>query len=394
MTEKLFYQDPFLFDFTATVTGSIPDHGSFAMTLDRTAFYPEGGGQPTDLGLLNGIPVTFVKEVDGEIRHYCPKPIPAGTAVRGQIDAERRRDLMEQHSGEHIASGLICRTFGCENVGFHISDLFVTIDYNIPISWEELLKVEDAANRAVREDKPVRAWFPTPEELETLDYRSKKELNGDVRIVEYPGTDICACCGTHVTKTGQVGLIKFVSSQSHRGGTRIEMLSGQRALDYMRRLAKQNHGVSVALSAKETETAAAVLRLQKEAAQMKERLAALETASVERTAEALRGKGSVLLIEPGMSTDAARRLAAGVLETCGGFAGVLSDAGEDGVRYCFGQPEGDLRPMTKELNELGEGRGGGKPGFVQGTFHVPAAKIREELTRRIPGLQVFENGRL
>ena len=135
MTEKLFYQDPYLFDFSAVVTACEPQQGGFAVVLDRTAFYPEGGGQPTDLGWINGLPVSFVKEICGEIRHLVPEALPAGTAVTGRVDKERRLDLMQQHSGEHIASGLICKTFGCDNVGFHISDLFVTIDYNIPLSW-------------------------------------------------------------------------------------------------------------------------------------------------------------------------------------------------------------------------------------------------------------------
>ncbi len=390
MTEKLFYQDPHLFEFTAAVTDCRPEKGGFSVVLDRTAFYPEGGGQPTDLGELipegaaaETVPVTFVKETDGEIRHMVPSPIPAGTRVRGRIDKERRLDLMQQHSGEHIASGLICRHFGCDNVGFHISDLFVTIDYNVPISWEDLLTIEDEANAAVRANTPVHIFWPSPEELRALEYRSKKELSGDVRIVEYPDVDICACCGTHVTRAGEVGLIKFISVQSHRGGVRIEMLSGERALHYMRRLQAENHAVSVALSAKETETAAAVARLQKEAARMHERLAALETEAIEAKAASLAGKGNVLLTETNMSVESTRRLASAVMETCGGFCGVLSDCGEDGIRYAMGQNGGDLRELTKTLNAEFAGRGGGKPFFVQGTLHGDVGKVAARIREMI-----------
>ena len=379
MTEKLFYQDPHLFEFTATVRSSTPEKGNFAVVLDRTAFYPEGGGQLTDLGELDGIPVVFVKEVDGEIRHYCTAPFEAGQRVTGRVDKERRLDLMQQHSGEHIASGLICTHFNCENVGFHISDDFVTIDYNVPITWDELKVVEDEANRAVRENKAVHIWVPSKEELAALEYRSKKELEGDVRIVEYPGVDICACCGTHVTYTGEVGLIKFVSLQSHRGGVRIEMLIGKRAFEYVRSLCEENKSISVQLSAKETATAAAVARLKKEAAQMHERLAALETEAIERKAAELAGKGNVLLSETGMSVDSVRRLCSAVTETCGGFCGVLSDCGEDGVRYAFGQEGGDLRALTKAVNEAFSGRGGGKPFFTQGTLHGEIGKIEKFL---------------
>ena len=388
MTEKLYYQDPYLFEFDAKVLACEPEKGGWAVVLDRTAFYPEGGGQPADLGWLNDVPVTFVKEAGEEIRHFCTAPLEPGTRVRGRLDTERRLDLMQQHSGEHIASGLICSAFHCDNVGFHISDPFVIIDYNVPIAWEDLLKVEDAANRAVRADRPVAVHYPSAEELQRMEFRTKKELkdlSGAIRLVEYPGTDICACCGTHVRYTGEVGLIKFVSCQAHRGGVRIEMLSGERALRYVNAIQAQNHQVSVALSAKESETAAAVLRLKKEAQGLRERLAVLETRASEEKAAALAGKGSVLLVEENMSVDSARRLADAVMQTCGGLCAVLSDCGEDGIRYCLGQEGGDLRALAKELNETFSGRGGGKPYFVQGTLHGDIREV-ERFIREKAGI--------
>ena len=378
MTEKLYYQDPYLVEFEAVVTACEKDKGGWAVTLDRTAFYPEGGGQPTDLGWLDGVPVTFVKEAGEDIRHFCPEPFEVGAAVHGRVDEARRRDMMQQHSGEHMASGLICSHFHCDNVGFHISDPFVVIDYNVPITWEELRVVEDEANRAVRANTPVLIHTPSPEELAHTEFRTKKDikdLSGQIRLVEYPGTDICACCGTHVRYTGEVGLIRFVSCQAHRGGTRIEMLCGERALKYVQQIGDQNHQISVALSAKETETAAAVLRLKKEAQTMRERLAALETRAIEEKAAALAGKGSVLLLEENMSVDSARRLADAVTQTCGGLCAVLSDCGEDGIRYVLGQEGGDLRALAKELNETFSGRGGGKPHFVQGTLHGDVREV-------------------
>ncbi len=388
MAKRLYYQDPYLFEFDAEVLACEPEKDGFSVTLDRTAFYPEGGGQPADRGWLNEVPVTFVKEADGEIRHFCPRPIAPGTAVHGRVDEARRLDLMQQHSGEHIASGLICSTFHCDNVGFHISDPFVIIDYNVPIAWEDLLKVEDAANRAVRANTPVLVHYPSEEELQRMEFRTKKDLkdlSGAIRIVEYPGTDVCACCGTHVRVTGEVGLIKFVSCQAHRGGVRIEMLSGERALRYVNAIQAQNHQVSVTLSAKETETAAAVLRLKKEAQGLRERLAVLETRAIEEKAAALAGRGSVLLVEENMSVDSARRLADAVMQTCGGICAVLSDCGEDGIRYCLGQEGGDLRALAKALNEAFAGRGGGKPHFVQGTLHGDVKAV-ERFIREQAGL--------
>lgn len=378
MSEKLYYQDPYLFEFDAVVTDCRPEKGSFAVSLDRTAFYPEGGGQPTDLGFLNDIPVTFVKEIDGEIHHYCPEPFAVGSAVHGRVDKVRRLDMMEQHSGEHIASGLICRHFHCDNVGFHISDPFVVIDYNVPISWEELKLVEDEANRAVRANRNVEVLCPTKEEIQNIDFRTKKdikELSGDIRLVHYPDVDLCACCGTHVKTSGEVGLIKFVSVQAHRGGSRIEMLSGQRALEYVRGIQEQNHQVSVALSAKENETAAAVQRLKKEAGLLRERLAVLESRAISERAEALKGKGNVLLLEENMSVDSLRRLADAVMLSCGGMAAVFSDCGEDGIRYAIGQEGGSLRGLAAALNERFAGRGGGKEHFVQGTLHGSMKEI-------------------
>ena len=268
MTEKLYYQNPYLFEFDARVLACRPEKGGYAIILDRTAFYPEGGGQLTDLGFLNEIPVSFVKEMGEEILHFCDAPLEAGAPVRGRVDASRRFDLMQQHSGEHIASGLICSAFHCDNVGFHISDPFVIIDYNASISWEALKEIELAANRYIWENRPMTVHFPSEEALLQMEFRSKKDLkdlSGDIRIVEFPGADVCACCGTHVKTSGEVGLIKFISCVPHRGGVRIEMLSGGRALAYLDRIQGENHRISVALSAKETETATAVIRLKKEA---------------------------------------------------------------------------------------------------------------------------------
>ena len=232
-TEKLFYADPFLTEFDARVLACEAEKGGYAVVLDRTAFYPEGGGQPYDTGVLGGAEVLDVHEKAGVITHKCASPLPVGETVHGRLDWARRFDHMQQHSGEHICSGLICARYGCDNVGFHMGAESVTIDFNADIPWEELLEIEAAANRYIYEDHAIDIQLHRGAELDAIDYRSKKPLEGDVRIVTFPGADCCACCGTHVMRSGQVGIVKFLSVQKFREGVRIELLCGGRAYRYL-----------------------------------------------------------------------------------------------------------------------------------------------------------------
>jgi len=375
MTEKLFYQDPFLSEFTAVVQSCEETKGGWHVVLNRTAFYPEGGGQAADHGTLGGAAVSDTREKEERILHLCDAPLPVGETVTGKVDFARRFDLMQQHSGEHIVSGIICSLFHCDNVGFHVGHDLVTIDFNTELTADDLRKVESVANRYIWEDHPISITFPSPEELAALDYRSKKELTGQVRIVAWPGADCCACCGTHVARSGQVGLVKLLSVQKFREGVRIEMVSGQRALHHYTTMWEQNTAVSQLLSAKPAETAAAVERLQREVYGLQGRVMALENSDFGRKARELAGQGDVLLVEGDMSSESVRKLCAAVQETCGGRCAVFS-GGEGGYKYAIGQPEGDLRPLVKALNAALNGRGGGKPGFVQGSVQADEAAIR------------------
>ena len=247
-TEKLYYADPFLTDFTATVLDCQPGKNGYLVTLDRTAFYPEGGGQPADHGVLDGAVVMDVHEKNSVILHNVDRAVEIGKTVTGTIDWGRRFDHMQQHSGEHICSGLICERFHCDNVGFHMGADIVTIDFNADISWEELLEIEAKANQYLYENHPIDIQFHRGAELEAIDYRSKKALEGDVRIVAFPGADCCACCGTHVLRSGQVGLVKFLSVQKFREGVRIELLCGKRALEYLSRTWEQAKAIGQRLS--------------------------------------------------------------------------------------------------------------------------------------------------
>ena len=374
-TEKLYYADPFLKEFTATVLDCQPGKHGYTVTLDRTAFYPEGGGQPADHGTLDGAAVTDVHEKNGVIFHNVDRAVEIGKTVSGSIDWARRFDHMQQHSGEHICSGLICGRYGCDNVGFHMGTDIVTIDFNADIPWEELLEIEGQANRYIQEDHPIDIQFHRGAELDAIDYRSKKPLEGDVRIVAFPGADCCACCGTHVLRSGQVGLVKFLSVQKFREGVRIELLCGQRALDYLSRTWEQAKIIGQHLSVKPVDAAAAVERLEGELSALKMRCAGLEEAVFAGIAAEQAGKGNVLLFQPPMKPDSVRKLADAVSKACGGLAAVFAGEGSH-YAYALGRADGqDISAAVKALNGALHGRGGGRNGFAQGSVEAAQSAI-------------------
>ena len=374
-TEKLYYNDPFLKDFTATVLSCEETKGGYQVVLDRTAFYPEGGGQPADHGTLGGIAVTDVHEKDGVVFHTCEKTVEIGKSVSCSIDWARRFDHMQQHSGEHIISGILCADYHCDNVGFHLGADTVTIDYNADISWEQALDAERKANEVIWSDRAVEVTYPDADALEALDYRSKKELTGQVRIVTFPEADCCACCGTHVLRAGQVGLVKVLSCQKFREGVRIEILCGQRALSNLGKTYDQAKAIGQKLSVKPQDTLAAVERLEAELSAAKYRMAELETAVFEAIARENEGKGDVVLFQSPMRGDSVRRLADAVAHASGGLACVF--AGEDGqYSYAMVQADAeDISALVKEMNTTLNGRGGGRNGFAQGSVQTDKASI-------------------
>ncbi len=374
-TVKLYYENAYTQDFTAVVQSCEAAKNGFAVTLDRTAFYPEGGGQPADHGTLGEARVLDVHEKDGVVTHLCDRALSVGAEVGGRIDWARRFDHMQQHSGEHIISGLLCSTFHCDNVGFHMGADVVTIDYNAPITWEQALEVERRANAYIWADHPIRIWYPSAEELAALPYRSKKALTGAVRITEFPGADRCACCGTHVSSSGQVGLLKLLSCQKFRDGVRLELLCGQRALDCLAAGWEQARQIGQALSVKPQSAFSAVSRLQEELLTLKEKAARLEEADFAHTAAQYRGAGSVLHIAEPLDGDGARRLCDAIAKAAGGRCAVF--AGQDGdYRYAVIESGGDLRQFIKDMNTALHGRGGGRDGFAQGSAACTAKEVR------------------
>ena len=388
-TRRLYEEDPYRAAFTDAVAACRPDPGQpgfFRVALDATAFYPEGGGQPCDLGLLGGQGVLAVDiDAAGVIWHRVAAPLAEGAAVEGRIDWPRRFDHMQQHTGEHILSGTLHRMFGAENVGFHIGSPWVRMDMSLPLTPEQLAEAERAANRTVQADGAVRCWYPAPQELAALDYRSKKELSGPVRLADAGGADLCACCGTHVATAGQVGVIKIVSAQHYKGGVRLAVACGMRAVTEMQALQSDAQAAGALLSVPAGELAAAARRLLDARGAAKQRLAALQTGLAEALAAAAQpGRSQALFVE-GVDGDGLRRIALTVAAKTGARCAALAPGGQ-GVSYALAAPQGgDVRELCRRLNARFSGRGGGKDGFCQGSLPADAdRRAVEEFLRQEP----------
>lgn len=376
MTEKLFYQDSHKSTFTAIVQEARQSENGYEIVLDRTAFFPEGGGQRSDTGMLGGVSVIDVQEIDGKIIHYTDGALVEGAAVEGCIDWKERFSKMQQHTGEHIVSGLIHKMYGYHNVGFHLGTDCVTLDFNGVVPKENLHEIELLANEAVAANLPVQVLYPTEAELQKISYRSKIEIEGQVRIVVIDGYDVCACCAPHVKYTGEIGLIKLVGIQNYKGGVRISMLCGFRALADYHQKEKNNREIAVMLSAKEYETAAEVTRLQEELAMKKAKIAELEKKVLEQKVEALDISGETVCLFEETDPVMTRELVNLLLKRGAKAAAVFSGNEEEGYRYVLGSRSLDVREAGKLLNEAFQGRGGGKPEMVQGTVKGQKEEIQ------------------
>ncbi len=369
-TVKLYYEDSHLREFTARILDCEKVEKGWQVVLDSTVFYPEGGGQACDLGTLGDAQVLDVQEKAGIIYHLCDRALPVGECVEGRIDWDRRFSLMQQHSGEHIVSGIIHSLFGWHNVGFHMGSGLMTIDFDGPISADALQDIERRANEAVWANLPVKTWYPDQQTLPTVVYRSKKALPWPVRIVQIPGFDSCACCGTHVKHTGEIGLIKLVSCIKFHQGVRIEMACGSKALALTKAVFDQNRAVSQAFSAKMLETGAAAQKMNEALAAEKLRANTLQSKLFDHMAAEFAGKGNVWHFADDLAPAQVRELADKIAGICGGWAAVLS--GEEGnYSICIVSRLGDVKAIGQALGA----RGGGKPGFFQGSLKATRAEI-------------------
>ena len=390
MTEQLYYQDSYIKDFEAVVLSCIPNGNHFEAVLDRTAFFPEGGGQCADTGVLHienrEIQVFDVQERNGEIIHFIDKEILPGQTVIGELDFQERFSKMQQHTGEHIISGIVHRKFGYENVGFHLGKEEVTMDYDGPLTPEELRSIEYEANQVVAENREIRAYFPGTEELEKIPYRSKKELQGKIRIVEIQDCDICACCAPHVKTTGNVGLIKITNAIRYKGGMRLWITCGMRALEDYNQKEASVVQISNMLSAKQQEVTDAVKRLTEEIQQLKEKAAKMQERLVmgylesEKVVLKENPNANLLLFEKELDAMAMRNFVNAGMELTKGVCGAFVGDEKQGFRYVLGS-SGDIREIGKKLNAAFQGKGGGKPPMIQGSLVGEEEKIREFLEK-------------
>lgn len=366
-TAKLYETDPYAAQFTATVLACTPAGDGWATVLDQTAFYPEGGGQPCDLGVLNGIAVTAVHTADGIITHTTTAALEIGAAVNGQIDAARRLDHMQQHTGEHILSGVLHRLFGAENVGFHIGVDAVRMDTDLPLDAASLARAEAEANAAIRADTPVLCHYPDAEVLAATPYRSKKALDGPVRLVE-AGGDICACCGTHLRRTGEVGLIKILSFQAYKGGTRLAVVCGGRAYNAFAAVYADATHTAQLLSARPGHLAAPVQEALHAKAEYSGRIVGLQNALADAYTAAAAPGQPLALLAPAVDGNGISRIAAAVTAKTGAPCLACTTLGAaGGCLYALAHPQ-DGRALCKALNTQFAGRGGGKPGLCRGSF--------------------------
>lgn len=380
MTEKLFYEDSHMITFSAVVEACEKVGDYYEAVLDRTAFFPEGGGQYADTGVIDGISVLDVQEREGIIYHKMIGPLSVGAIVEGAIDWEERFSKMQQHSGEHIVSGTIHAMFGYDNVGFHMGQDAITMDFNGVITKEQLKEIEYRANQAVVANLDVQVTYPSKEELENIYYRSKIDIEGQVRLVTVPGHDACACCAPHVKKTGEIGLIKLLGLQNYKGGVRISMLCGFSALEDYNAKSDCTKSLSVMLSAPEQEIVAEVERQKEEIALCKTEIAKMEQQLLVCKANLIsRGQDMVVLFESELSGVGTRELVNLLLERETVVGAVFAGNDADGYRYVIGSKTVDVRAIAKLLSNQFGARGGGKPEMVQGSLNALETEIKEAM---------------
>lgn len=380
--EKLFYKDIHIVDFDAVVTDCFLDEkiGLYKIVLDRTAFFPEEGGQTADKGTINGSAVLDVRIKDDVIYHIMENPININESVSGHVDWAQRFDFMQQHSGEHIISGLVHKYYNFDNVGFHLSVNEITLDFNGELSLSQLRAIEDEANHAVWQGIPVNISFPSKDELASLNYRSKKELTGDIRIVEIPGIDVCACCAPHVDNTSRIGLIKITGVQNHRGGVRVNICCGGRAVSDYTEKQDSVSDISVQLSARHNEIADAVRKLRDDMQKQKERIndlqAKLLRLQISQLPSPAETENAIIFVEA-LDNIAMRNAVNSLTEKYAGCCGVFAGNDTDGYHYIIGSSSKDCRETAALMRKSFGAKGGGNERMIQGSVMASRDAILE-----------------
>lgn len=378
-TERLFDKNSKISSFEARVLSCEKlDEEKYAVILDSTAFFPNEGGQACDTGVISGAEVLSVDEKDGIILHTVSKALETGEKVRGEVEFEARFRKMQNHTAEHIVSGIINRLFGYSNVGFHLGDGYMTADFDGELSPDDISQIETLANRAVFECRPIRAYYPTADELNTLEYRSKLDFYENVRIVEIEGVDKCACCAPHVENTGEVGLVKIVDAIRYKGGMRLTMLAGYDALSDYRARQEQAKRISMAISAKQSEVAEGVERLIDEMDALKGRISALKKEILSYKLENLEATdGNIVIFEDGEDMLALRNFVNEAVKKTGGICACFSGNDKSGYKYIIASQSIPLRALSKEMNAALGTKGGGTDAMIQGSCSATRKQIEE-----------------
>lgn len=378
MTEKLYYKSSKIKNFTAVVLSCIPSKGCFEVILDKTAFFPEGGGQPADCGRIGNATVLDTGEINGDVIHFCDSPLEAGKTVDCEIDWKHRFALMQNHSGEHIVSGIVHSLYGYDNVGFHMSDNTVTVDFNGELSREQLNEIEDRANSVVSQNVDFTVFYPDKNELSSIDYRSKLLLTENVRLVKIGNVDICACCAPHVEKSGEIGTIKILDFTRHRGGTRLFMKCGAWAQADYREKYTSVREISNLLSVKENEAFSGVQRLYDSLSLSKRELYEFKLKCVERDFEAtIVNNGVSLNVNSLYDSDMLLEFVDISCKSGATLAAAFSGRDGEGYMYAVLGKSGDMNAFSKAMNTALNGRGGGRNGLIQGRVASSKSEIIE-----------------
>lgn len=384
-TIRLYDADAYQTEFEATVLAcekvEKKDGRVYQVWLDQTLFFPEEGGQSPDMGTIDGVEVLDVQIKNDVITHTLAAPLTVGTTVKGVVDWKHRFYNMQQHSGEHIFSGIVHNRFGYDNVGFHLSDSIVTMDFNGVITPEEITEIEEKVNQAIIENIPVEVSYPSKEELKELDYRSKIEIEGQVRIVTIPGYDVCACCAPHVRRTGEIGSLKVMNVQSYKGGVRISILCGFRALEAFRQKADIITELMAQFSTNQEALVENVTKLKNTNQTMKNQLASAKQELMEYKVSAIpEDSENAILFEADLETPVVRGVVNGLVEKFAGISAVFVGNDENGYQFIVGSKNKDCRQIASALREKLSARGGGSDKMIQGSVAATQLQIEELFT--------------
>lgn len=373
--EIAYYYDAYQKTIQSKVIDCVKSKKGYDIVLEDTCFYPEGGGQPADKGILCGQQVLDVQERNNIIYHTVKNEIPVGTVAEGEIDWEYRFDLMQNHTAEHILSGIAYRKYGLHNVGFHMGKDVITLDFDGKLSQQQIIELEQCANEAVMQNKTIKIYYPTKKELQELDYRSKKSLEGIVRIVEIPEYDICACCGIHTKTTGEIGSIKIIQHDNYKGGIRLQMVAAKRALKDYNEKSQNAYEISRLLSVTVKDISKAVEKLKKEKDTLQWQINFLEKQKLEQIADTVKeDTKKAVFFEKVLNNKTLQYFATMICEKAD-VAAVFSGEEQTGYTYILMSHKHDMKQLKQMLSEVYQCNGGGTKEMVQGKIQAKKEEI-------------------